>query len=53
MRLPMYDVRFGEFTRLRVSVAKREAPGGAYVRRTMLDVRFINNVRIAQIFSDH
>ena len=25
----------------------------SYVRRTMLDVRFINNVRVAQIFSDH
>ena len=26
------------------------APSGAYVRFTMLDVRFINNVRVAQIF---
>ena len=29
------------------------AAGGAYVRWTTYDVLFINNVRIAQIFSDH
>ncbi len=48
----MYDVRFGEFPRLRASVAKqvrrlsREddartvAPKGTYVRGTIFDVRF-------------
>ena len=61
MRLPMYDVRFSMYDLGNSAATPRiwrlTAPGGgenaAYVRCWMYDVRFINNVRVAQIFSDH
>ncbi len=57
----MYDVRFSMYDLGNSAATPRiwrlTAPGGgenaAYVRCWMYDVRFINNVRVAQIFSDH
>ena len=62
VRCTMYDVRFGEFPRLRASVAERMrgaelrgdgrtvAPSGAYVRGTMYDVRFGNSRACARVW---